>query len=156
MRVGSGCRLFFGGGVGRFDSDSPRNCGQDAARPPAAGWRQGRQHHHAQRQQQQQQQQQDEDDDNDLPVLTAEMESALRESKWLQAALGDSTLRRLLADVDGGGDAAASALAGRDRAARLKEALEKYPDLLAFVDKMLMEVGALRYEDGRLVFTSAT
>lgn len=87
------------------------------------------------------------------------MQRALQESKWLQAALGDSTLRRLLADIDGSGggvdDAAAapsSALTGRDRAVRLREALDRYPDLQAFVDRMLMEVGALKYEDGRLVF----
>lgn len=80
------------------------------------------------------------------------MQAALRESKWLQGALGDSTLRRLLADIDGGGGSDSSALAGRGKAGRLREALEKYPDLQAFVDRMLMEVGALRYEDGRLVF----
>lgn len=86
-------------------------------------------------------------------LLTPEMQGALRESKWLQGALGDSTLRRLLADIDGGsgGGGGGGSVAGRDKAARLKEALEKYPDLQAFVDRMLMEVGALKYEDGRLV-----
>ena len=85
-------------------------------------------------------------------LLTPEMQGALRESKWLQGALGDSTLRRLLADIDGGsGGGAGGSVAGRGKAARLKEALEKYPDLQAFVDRMLMEVGALKYEDGRLV-----
>lgn len=94
----------------------------------------------------------DQGEEEDLEVLlTPEMQGALRESKWLQGALGDSTLRRLLADIDGGSGGAGGSLTGRGKAARLKEALEKHPDLQAFVDRMLMEVGALKYEDGRLV-----
>ena len=82
------------------------------------------------------------DDDDAVPVLTEEMRRALRESKWLRSALADSTLRSLLAEVD----------SHRDRAGKLREALAQYPDFQGFADRLLLEIGALKYEDGRLVF----
>lgn len=82
------------------------------------------------------------EEEEDWPVLTDDMRKALSESKWLRSALEDSTLCILLADIDG--DA--------QRGRKLREALGQYPDLKGFVDRLLLEVGALKYEDGRLVF----
>jgi hypothetical protein len=77
-------------------------------------------------------------------VLTPEMESTMRDSKWLRSTLSDSTLRSLLLEIDG----------APDRKRKLEEARRKYPDLNAFVDRMLLEIDAVRYEDGRLVFVA--
>ncbi len=82
------------------------------------------------------------EEDDDFPVLTEEMRKTLCESKCIRTALADPTLCSLLADIDG----------HAHRGAKLKEALRDYPDFQGFVDRMLLEVGALKYEDGRLVF----
>jgi len=82
------------------------------------------------------------EEEEDWPVLTDDMRKALSESKWLRSALEDSTLCSLLTDIDG--DAS--------RGKKLREALGQYPDLKGFVDRLLLEVGALKYENGQLVF----
>ena len=75
-------------------------------------------------------------------MLTEEMKVALAESRWLKTALQDSTLCSLLSDID----------KDRQRGKKLRESMQTYPDFQGFVDRLLMEIGALKYEDGRLVF----
>jgi hypothetical protein len=87
---------------------------------------------------------QDVDDDDLIPLLTEDMKKALMGSKWLKDALSDSTLERLLMDID----------KDTSRAKRLKDCKEKYPDLAGFLDRLLLEIGALKYEEGRLVFVA--
>lgn len=82
------------------------------------------------------------EEEENWPVLTDDMRKALSESKWLRSALEDSTLCSLLTDIDG--DA--------HQGEKLREALGHYPDLKGFVDRLLLEVGALKYENGQLVF----
>jgi hypothetical protein len=83
-------------------------------------------------------------DDEDTPLLTEEMKAALLNSTWVKAALADSTLQSLLTDID----------KHPDRAKKLLECKQRYPDFEGFLDRLLMEVGALKYEDGRLVFVA--
>jgi hypothetical protein len=88
-----------------------------------------------------------EDEEEDFPILTEEMRKALLESKWLRTALQqDSTLCSLLTDID----------THKQRGAKLREALSQYPDFQGFVDRVLLEIGALKYEEGRLVFSDET
>lgn len=77
-------------------------------------------------------------------IITQEMKSALQDSKWLKSALQDSTLCRLLSDVHHD---------PQNRAKKLREAMQQYPDFDGFVDRLLLEIGALKYEEGRLVFS---
>lgn len=78
-----------------------------------------------------------------IPLLTDEMKKALVESKWLREALADSTLQRLLLDID----------QDPSRAKKLKECKEKFQDFPRFIDQLLCEIGALKYEDGQQVFS---
>lgn len=82
------------------------------------------------------------EEEENWPVLTDDMRKALSESKWLRSALEDSTLCSLLTDIDG----------NPHRVDKLREALGHYPDLKGFVDRLLLEVGALKYENGQLIF----
>jgi len=84
-----------------------------------------------------------EEEEDDGALLTDDMRKALMGSKWLQGALEDSTLCSLLTDID----------SDRHRAQRLSEELNKYPELKSFVDRVLLEIGALKYEEGHLVLT---
>jgi hypothetical protein len=84
-----------------------------------------------------------EEEEDDGALLTDDMRKALMGSKWLQGALEDSTLCSLLTDID----------RDRHRAQRLREELNKYPELKSFVDRLLLEIGALKNEEGHLVLT---
>ena len=78
-------------------------------------------------------------------LLTQDMKSALQESKWLKAALQDSTLCSLISDIHHDPQ--------NDRAKKLRESMQQYPDFEGFVDRLLLEIGALKYEEGRLVLS---
>lgn len=77
------------------------------------------------------------------PLLTDSMKSSLKLDSSVRAALADPTLHSLLKEIDG----------SDRRAHKLKEALESYPSLSAFIDTMLLAVGAVKEEEGgNLVF----
>eukprot|EP00952_Eustigmatos_sp_NYUAD-ZCMA_P007426 31456-Eustigmatos_ZCMA.PRE.1 len=59
-----------------------------------------------------------------VPLLTEEMKTALGDSKWLRSALADTTLQSLVLDID----------RDPDRARKLQESRDKYPDFSGFMD----------------------
>lgn len=70
------------------------------------------------------------------------MEKNLANDGGLQSLLADRTLQSLLMEID----------AAEDRGEALKEAKTKYPAFVDFVDNMLLQLGALKEEKGRLIF----
>lgn len=62
----------------------------------------------------------------------------------LQSSLADRTLQSLLIEINAAGD----------RGKALKEAKSKYPAFVEFIDSMLFQIGALKEENGRLVFVA--
>jgi hypothetical protein len=100
--------------------------------------------------------------------LGREDEAKLRNATWLQAAVKDKRLQKILLDIDKAKDREselrrwryAACLRARlilsrgsttspPRAAFLVRAREQEPDFAQFIDKMLVEVGALKYMDNQ-------